>query len=84
MLAKNRSEQGSNLREAVIPEEQWQIWSVHPVYQTGTDFGEMQGFWDELQQVPACILMEMTYSGAEAKQLPCSAAVPPMNRADAR
>lgn len=26
----------------------------------------------------------MTYSGVGAEQLPCSAAVPPMNRADAR
>lgn len=52
MSAKNRSEQESNLKEAVIPEEQWQIWSVHPVYQTGNGFGERQGIWDELQQVP--------------------------------
>lgn len=43
MSAKNRSEQESNVKEAVIPGEQWQIWSVHPVYQTGNDCGEMQG-----------------------------------------
>lgn len=57
MSAKNRSEQENNLKEAVIAEEQWQSWSVHPVSQTGNDFGEMQGIWDELQQVPGCILM---------------------------
>lgn len=53
MSAKSRSEQESYLKEAVVLEEQWQIWSVHP----GNDFGEMQGIWDELQQVPDCILM---------------------------
>lgn len=57
MSAKSRSEQESYLKEAVVLEEQWQIWSVHPVYQTGNDFGEMQGIWDELQQVPDRILM---------------------------
>lgn len=56
MSAKSRSELESYLKEAVL-EEQWQIWSVHPVHQTGNDFGEMQGIWDELQQVPDCILM---------------------------
>lgn len=57
MSAKYRSEQKGNLKEAVIPEEQWQIWSVHPVYQSENDFGGMQGVWDELQQVPDFILM---------------------------
>lgn len=57
MSAKSRSEQESYLKEAVVLEEQWQIWSVHPVYQAGDDFGEMQGIWDELQQVPDRILM---------------------------